>query len=325
MKRRSRADWPAELVLRANERYHDVEESEYASLHPEIFREESARWDRLARRFVAGRPGRHRVLDLGAGTGFVLRCLAPVLGPADEVVCADLSAGMLEACRRTTEEVRPACRVRFLKLDGRGVDLPDASVTAVTMNSVLHHVPDPGTLLREIDRILAAGGRLVVAHEPSRRHYESPSLRRISALASLLFAPGPAAGRLLRRAGLIGAVRALLPGRFRAHARTVARVNATLREEGLIDRPLSVDELSSIVDVHSPTAGGDRPGRGIDVEELRAAHLPGYAREHLETYGHLGDRVSTGSRLAKRWEEVLARRAPLDGAILAFVLRKPGG
>jgi ubiquinone/menaquinone biosynthesis C-methylase UbiE len=326
--RKDMADYPKELVLRVNEVFHDVEGRDYEGRHPEIFRDESARWQRTARQYIIDPALPLCVLDVGSGTGFVPLHVGPLLKAGDVLICSDLSSEMLRVCRQNLEAARLPCRLEFLKLDGRRIGLESGSCDVVTMNSVLHHVPDLAEFLRELDRLIRPGGRLVVAHEPNKAYHASRLLRYGSALAGALFTPKQAAGSVLRRLGLIGAVKRLLrpvSGSVWGQARLLDAVNRRLLDEHVIDAPLTGDQLTAIVDIQSPTAGGFHPGRGIDPEALARDRLPGFAVEHLETYDHLGDRASTRTRLT-RWCDTRLRRArPKSGAHFLAVYRKPAG
>ncbi|HEX2971021.1 MAG TPA: class I SAM-dependent methyltransferase [Tepidisphaeraceae bacterium] len=319
--------YPNELVLRVNEIYHDVEEAEYQNRHPEIFEHEAARWRRIGERLVAGHTGPMRILDIGCGTGFVGLQLGGYLQSGDTLICADLSARMLEVCRRNIEAKRFDCECAYAKLDGVRLPLGDGTCEAVTMNSVLHHVPDFASFFSEIDRVLQVGGWLAIAHEPNRRFYQHPFLWANCRVSGMLFNPRQTVGALLRRVGLIDAARAVLR-RFNrevsTHRRTVDEVNRRLLSEGRIEQPLTVDELTEIVDYHSPTAGGTHREKGIDVEETRQRYLPGFEIEILETYNHLGDQGSDRNALAKRYAAMLQRRFPQAGATLLVVMRKRG-
>jgi len=314
----------AQLVLRANEIYHDVEEAEYAGKHPEIFERESARWRWIGQQFIAPHPIPLCVLDVGCGTGFVATQIGPFLKTGDLMICSDLSARMLDVCRRSIEQQNLPCECRYMKLDGHRIPIEKASCDFVTMNSVLHHVPDVRGFLGEIGRVLKVDGRVVIAHEPNRHFYQHPFLWHNSRMMAILLSPRRAAGSLLRRLHLIDLVRRLLrpvSSPIAAHGQTVSEVNRRLMTEGLISMPLTVDEMTGIVDVHSPTAGGIHRERGIDIQEI----LPGFELELIETYNHLGDAVMSSNRFARRYDEYLRTRFPTAGATLLAVLRKKPG
>jgi ubiquinone/menaquinone biosynthesis C-methylase UbiE len=309
--------YPPELVLKVNEVFHDVEGSAYAGVHPEIFQGEAERWDRIARTEIAPRPRPIRVLDVGCGTGFVAERVGPVLSDGDTLVCADLSQAMLNACRDAVAGRGFACRFEFVKLDGTSLPQPDRSCDVVTMNSVLHHLPDPGAILREVSRVLKGGGCFIVAHEPNRWFYASRAMRARGKLVAALISPRQMAGALLRRVGAMNLVHQILR---RGHHRTVlGEVNRRLLEASVVSTPLTQDELTAIVDIQSPTAGGWHADRGIDMERLAKQHLPNF-NCRLETYDHLGSGTDRVGGLVGRYARRVARRRPADGATLLAVL-----
>jgi ubiquinone/menaquinone biosynthesis C-methylase UbiE len=104
------------------------------------------------------------LLDVGAGDGLISFGALERLGPSGQVVFSDVSADLLEYCRKaaTAEELLDRCRFVLASADClAGVD--DASVDAVTTRSVLIYVKDKAAALREFYRVLRPGGRISVA------------------------------------------------------------------------------------------------------------------------------------------------------------------
>ena len=103
-----------------------------------------------------------RVLDFGAGPGYVSLVLAERVGPEGVVYAVDRSADALAYLERLQRErgVPQIHRVvaDVLKLDP-GALHPDAAL--VTM--VLHHTDDPPSVLANVARLLPAGALAVVA------------------------------------------------------------------------------------------------------------------------------------------------------------------
>lgn len=319
--------YPVELVLRVNEIFHDLEGRDYQDRHPEIFHDEAARWQQIGRRFLSTPRERSlRMLDIGSGTGFVPLQLGPFLNEGDQITCSDLSARMLAVCRTNLAAAGLKCRCDYVKLDGRTIGVDDAACDVVTMNSVLHHIPDLAGFAVEICRVLRPGGLLVIGHEPNKAFYDRPLLRLQSRLWGAAFTPRQTAGAALRAIGVMGLVKRVLRRLSPSAAGQGAmldQVNARLREERLIQTPLTADQLTEIVDIHSPTAGGFHPGRGIDPVQLPCEHFAGFTIEHLETYNHLGDHTSTRNRLTHWWSNRLSRRLPTAGATFMTVYRAP--
>jgi ubiquinone/menaquinone biosynthesis C-methylase UbiE len=75
------------------------------------------------------------------------------------VVGVDLAPEMI---RRATELARAVENVRFLVADSEQLPFGDGAFTAVLCSNSFHHYPDPLRAVREMGRVLASGGRLVI-------------------------------------------------------------------------------------------------------------------------------------------------------------------
>lgn len=110
----------------------------------------------LAARHCFGRlpPGRHpRVLGLGSADGAEL---APVLAQAEHITVLEPSEGF----RAAEIEGKP---VRYVKPDPSGaMPFADASFDLIVAFNVLHHIPNVSTVVREMQRVLAPGGRALL-------------------------------------------------------------------------------------------------------------------------------------------------------------------
>jgi ubiquinone/menaquinone biosynthesis C-methylase UbiE len=106
-----------------------------------------------------------RALEIGAGTGyFSLNLLrAGIVGQA---TCSDISPGMLAALRANAE--RLGLDVRTEQADAERLPFADESFDLVFGHAVLHHIPDLPRAFAEFVRVLAPGGRIAFAGEPSR-------------------------------------------------------------------------------------------------------------------------------------------------------------
>lgn len=97
-----------------------------------------------------------RVLDVGCGTGQLTARLAEDEGYPFVAGC-DLSYGMLEQARARSR--RPA----WVQGDSMRLPFPDGGFDAVVSTESLHWYPDQLAALREFNRVLAPGGRILVA------------------------------------------------------------------------------------------------------------------------------------------------------------------
>jgi arsenite methyltransferase len=108
---------------------------------------------------AAPRPG-ERLVDLGCGRGNDLVRAAALVGEAGSVVGIDATARMVEAARQQTATLT---QVRVIEGDLASVPLQDGCADAVISNCAINHARDKAAVYREIARLLAPGGRLVVS------------------------------------------------------------------------------------------------------------------------------------------------------------------
>jgi ubiquinone/menaquinone biosynthesis C-methylase UbiE len=108
-----------------------------------------------------------RVLELGAGTGFfsINLVLGGCLDGAD-ITVTDISEGMLEVC--VANGRRHGVTLASRAGDAEALPFDDGAFDLVIGHAFLHHMPDPARTLAEALRVLAPGGTLVIAGEPTR-------------------------------------------------------------------------------------------------------------------------------------------------------------
>ena len=106
---------------------------------------------------VAPKPG-ERLLDVACGTGVVARQAAPRVAPGGRVCGLDLNDAMLDVARAAAAGAEPA--IEWVQGDAAAMPLPDAAFDVVVCQAALMFMPDPGTALAEMRRVLAPGGRL---------------------------------------------------------------------------------------------------------------------------------------------------------------------
>ncbi len=107
---------------------------------------------------VAGLPVAGSLLDAGGGTGRIAQSL---VGLAGQVVVADLSLKMLKQAAGKDHLLAVNCHSEKLPF-------PVGYFERIIMVDALHHVCDQRQTARELYRVLAPGGRLVI-EEPDVR------------------------------------------------------------------------------------------------------------------------------------------------------------
>jgi ubiquinone/menaquinone biosynthesis C-methylase UbiE len=109
----------------------------------------------LAAARVSLAPGQ-RLLDVGCGTGVLLERLA-AHAPDARFVGVDATPGMLARAR-----ARLGTGVSLIEASGEALPLPSRSVHVVVSTSALHYMADAPRALRDMHRVLAPGGTLVL-------------------------------------------------------------------------------------------------------------------------------------------------------------------
>jgi ubiquinone/menaquinone biosynthesis C-methylase UbiE len=151
----------------ANTRYHDVAAEHYDSKWGIDFGELGSSQVRAKVRKALGREPDHypRSLEIGSGTGyFTLNLLRA--GMIGEATCSDISPGMLETLQANAARLR--LDVSTEPADAERLPFADESFDLVLGHAVLHHIPDLPRAFAEFERVLAPGGTVLFAGEPSR-------------------------------------------------------------------------------------------------------------------------------------------------------------
>jgi ubiquinone/menaquinone biosynthesis C-methylase UbiE len=147
-------------------RHHEVFSASRAGHLDSRLRRFIYRPDRLAERYV--KPG-NRVLDFGCGPGFFTREFAKRVGHTGSVIAVDVQEEMLRLLREKLEPegLMPRIRTHRCKPDSLGLTPDrDGTVDVAFTIFVVHEVPDPAKLFREIAALLVPGGLLFYSEPP---------------------------------------------------------------------------------------------------------------------------------------------------------------
>lgn len=154
----------AQAQVNHNKRVHDAAASTYEELHVEIYNPtEQARISCALGEAVASLSSgalEPRVLDFGAGTG---NLSSHLLALGLRVVAADVSVKSLAELAARNGNCN---RLETAELNGIDLsEFPANSFDMVATYSVLHHVPDYLTAVKEFVRVVKPGGIIVIDHE----------------------------------------------------------------------------------------------------------------------------------------------------------------
>lgn len=116
--------------------------------------------DKLARLFAAvGIGPASRILDIGAGDGFLVPFLLPLLGPDAVLTEVDVADRMIAENQRR----HPDPRLRFLVADASCLETTDR-YDAILAFSCFPHFADHAGTIRHLGKLLAPGGRFAICH-----------------------------------------------------------------------------------------------------------------------------------------------------------------
>jgi ubiquinone/menaquinone biosynthesis C-methylase UbiE len=106
------------------------------------------------------RPG-DRVLDVACGTGIVARLAAERVGASGSVAALDINPAMLAVARDVNRAVNPP--IRWYESTAESMPLPDDAFDVVICQLGLQFVEDKRAALREMRRVVAPSGRVLVS------------------------------------------------------------------------------------------------------------------------------------------------------------------
>jgi ubiquinone/menaquinone biosynthesis C-methylase UbiE len=182
-------------------RYHRDLESEVSRLQ----RLSQLNWQKEARALSSfGLGDGISLLEVGSGPGFFTQLLSTLV-PNGEIIGVEIDPQLIAAAEAYLAS-RAQSKYRFINRSVVDTKLPDSSVDFAVARLIFQHLPDQGTALREIYRLLKPGGRLVIIDTDYRfSHLTDPvvkeaelALEKAAAVHSMR-GGDPRAGRRLWR------------------------------------------------------------------------------------------------------------------------------
>ncbi len=111
----------------------------------------------------AGNISGKRCLDVGTGTGEIAFHVARTAGEGSTVVGVDITPRMLELAEMKESGLNLPVKIDWREGDALNLDIPDGSFDLVTSGYMLRNVTDIQKAVCEMHRVLAPGGKVVVA------------------------------------------------------------------------------------------------------------------------------------------------------------------
>lgn len=101
------------------------------------------------------------VLDLGTGSARI-----PILilerNPKLKIIAVDLSENMLKVGKLNVDKNNFSSNIKLEIVDAKKLPYPDNYFDAVVSNSLMHHIPDPLPVLKEINRVLKSKAGILI-------------------------------------------------------------------------------------------------------------------------------------------------------------------
>jgi ubiquinone/menaquinone biosynthesis C-methylase UbiE len=141
-------------VAAFDQRARDYEEGWRGRLHHEIA-------DRTADLALACAPAPRRILDVGCGTGYLLRQLAARCPQASELAGIDAAPAMIEVAAATAADDR----LHFLVGTAEKLPWPAGAFDLVVSTTSFDHWADQQAGLTECARVMVPGGTLVLVDQ----------------------------------------------------------------------------------------------------------------------------------------------------------------
>ncbi|AFZ47797.1 Methyltransferase type 11 [Cyanobacterium stanieri PCC 7202] len=101
------------------------------------------------------------ILDLGTGTARIPILLSDLL-PECHIRAIDLAPSMLTIAQKNVDLANKKEQIKLELADSKNLNFADNSFDLVISNSLVHHIPQPIHLFREIDRVVKPEGKVFI-------------------------------------------------------------------------------------------------------------------------------------------------------------------
>lgn len=268
---------------RVNIVFHDFEAEHYDKMHSDmwgslqeqvnlliedLFKYEDLKSDKLS------------LLDIGCGTGLSTQILLDSkLGKhIEEITLLDTSSKML----KFAEEKAAKWNKKYRTVNAYLSEL-EGKFDVIIISSVLHHIPDLDTFLKQIDNVLNPKGILIHIQDPNGDFLNDAEYkaRKAQYEKELDFLPKNKKLRDYVPKKILKTIKRLLNRKD-----YIDLINDTLLAEKTIKKRMTTDEIWSITDIHVETKN-DSINKGISLIYLKK-QLPNFELIKMRSYCFFG-------------------------------------
>ncbi len=293
-----------DFIRAVNTVYHELEAEYYDEQHTQIWQQGKGVWNELLNGLtLEGGAGQGiNMLDFGAGTGFASLQVIEKFGPErfDSVTFVEPSEEMarIGLGRLSNIGVRT---VRVTKIPEN-----DECFDIVCANSVLHHLPDPFSIVTRLGGLLKCRGSFLMAQEPNAG-YHSSFVGGVNRMARRIF-------RVFRRHG----------PPIRLNQRMLAVSNELVRR-GITPAVMNPAEIGLVVDYWVPRPEHSERSTerlGFGIYEITEALGQRFMVKRVFTYDFLGKPTFLLPPGLALLNSLVGSVAPMKGQQLAIRLQK---
>jgi ubiquinone/menaquinone biosynthesis C-methylase UbiE len=102
-----------------------------------------------------------RILDIGTGSGRIPINIARLCQEFD-ITAIDMSENMLAIAKKNSTANGTDNRIEFKVADAKQLPFQDNTFDMVISHVTLHHIPNPLSMLKEVNRVLKPGGGILI-------------------------------------------------------------------------------------------------------------------------------------------------------------------
>ena len=303
----------AEFQHIVNTTFHAFESEVYDEIHKGM-------WDSLDQQFqllaadalrdAQDIPETLVAVDVGCGTGLSAELLRRTqLGRRISRLClVDTAPEMLaRAAQRAS-----SWGIELELVEGTLDDVTAKRFDLVLVCSVLHHLPNLTSFFASVQRLQPRGGLFIHLQDPNGDYRQDPEFAaRQQQLRAAALRPSTGLRRFTP-----ARIARHLKARFAAPGtdRYIKKVNEALLARGVIDSPMTADEMWHVTDLHVYDGG-------LSISQM-TRDLNSYELLSKRSYGFFGELWSDLPSAFRAYEEELIRQRALNGRELAGVWQK---